>query len=138
MLMGPLREIVTACLWKEPNRRPSAQQILLRLLSHEGVVLPGAGAGTPAPTTILQEGAQVAAEGAPSGAYTPAGDTPPPGTYRNDLPSNPYGGDTPPPEAYRNDLPSNPYGGDTPPYGRVPGADTPPPGPYGPPTPDDP
>ncbi|MEV0403899.1 ABC transporter substrate-binding protein [Actinoallomurus sp. NPDC050550] len=136
MLMGPLREIVTACLWKDPNRRPTAQQILLRLLSHEGVVLPGA--GTPAPTTILQEGAQVAAEGAPPGPYAPAGDTPPPGPYRNDLPSNPYGGDTPPPEAYRNDLPSNPYGGDTPPYGRVPGVDTPPPGPYGPPTPYDP
>ncbi|GAA4628769.1 hypothetical protein GCM10023196_046520 [Actinoallomurus vinaceus] len=117
MLMGPLREIVTACLWKDPNRRPTAQQILLRLLSHEGVVLPGA--GTPAPTTILQEGAQVAAEGAPSNPYAPAGDTPPPGTYRNDLPSNPYVGDTPP-------------------YGRAPGADTSPPGPYGPPTPYDP
>src|SRR3954454_18088161 len=32
MLMGPLREIVIACLAKFPNRRPTAQQVLLRLL----------------------------------------------------------------------------------------------------------
>ncbi|MCO6011118.1 ABC transporter substrate-binding protein [Actinoallomurus purpureus] len=111
MLMGPLREIVAACLSKDPNRRPTAQMILLRLLSLEGVVLPGA--GTPAPTTMLQEGAHVAAEGRPSGEwaapvpYSPSGDTPPPGPYGSGTPG-PYGGDT---------HPSGPYGGNTHPYG---------------------
>ncbi|GAA0326416.1 ABC transporter substrate-binding protein [Actinoallomurus spadix] len=130
MLTGPLREIVAACLAKEPGRRPTTQQILLRLLSHEGVVLPGTGA--PAPTTMLQEGAQVAAEGAPSGGWVspgssaPAGDVPPPGPYA-------AGGDTPPPG------PSAPAG-DTPPRGLPgPGATPygrwPDPGPYGPPSP---
>jgi ABC-type oligopeptide transport system substrate-binding subunit len=126
MLGGPLRELVAACLTKDPGRRPTTQQILLRLLSHEGVVLPGA--GTPAPTTMLQEGAQVAAEGAPSGAwaspgpYAPASDTPPPSPYAP-------AGDTPPPGPYRGDMPPGPYRGDTPPYGGGPGT---PPGPYGP------
>jgi ABC-type oligopeptide transport system substrate-binding subunit/predicted Ser/Thr protein kinase len=134
MLTGPLRDIVLACLVKDPNRRPTTQQILLRLLSHEGVALPGAGA---APTTMLQEGAQVAAEGPPSGEWAspgpypppggpfgPGGDMPPPGPYApaGDTPPTPYGHDTQP----------GPYRGDTPPYGR--GTDAPPP-PYGPPAP---
>ncbi|MCO5970641.1 ABC transporter substrate-binding protein [Actinoallomurus soli] len=137
MLTGPLRELVATCLAKDPGRRPTAQQILLRLLSQEGVVLPGAGA--PAPTTMLQEGAQVAAEGAPSGGaagpgpYAAAGDTPPPGPY-------PPAGDTPPPGPYApagdTPPPNSPPGPDTAPYGREP--DTAPGGPYGPPAPYDP
>ncbi|MEU6428835.1 serine/threonine-protein kinase, partial [Microbispora sp. NPDC046973] len=51
-LAGPLREIVTTCLAKDPARRPTAREILLRLL--------GAGAGYPA-DTLLAEGARAAA-----------------------------------------------------------------------------
>jgi ABC-type oligopeptide transport system substrate-binding subunit len=82
-LSGTLREIVSACLSKDLRRRPTAQQILLRLLSAEGVVLPGAGSGT-----MLGRGAQVASEVTPTHGRTadpprhlppPGGDTPPPG-----------------------------------------------------------
>jgi ABC-type oligopeptide transport system substrate-binding subunit/serine/threonine protein kinase len=123
MLMGPLREIVLACLAKDPRQRPAAQQVLLRLLTNEGVALPGA---RPAPSTeVLNQGAQAAARDTgpprwtpPSGPYGP-GDAYPPGAY-------PTGHDTPPPGAY-------PGGPDTPPPGMYrPGADTPPPGNYRP------
>src|SRR6185312_233556 len=42
ILTGPLRDVVQACLAKDPRRRPTAQQVLLRLLSNDGVALPGA------------------------------------------------------------------------------------------------
>jgi ABC-type oligopeptide transport system substrate-binding subunit len=124
VLMGPLREIVAGCLAKDPGRRPTAQQILLRLLSNDGVVLPGAGAAPPA--VMLNQGAQAAAEATPSPGWTPpggpyglGGDTPPLGPYRP-------GGDTPPPGGpYRS-------GGDTPPPGLPPMPQPYAPGPYGP------
>ncbi len=130
MLMGPLRDIVSAALAKEASRRPTAQQILLRLLGNEGVVLHGSGSDSPA--TVLTQGAQVAAAEAPSPSgwappspYGPV-DAPPPGMY-------PPGGDTPPPGLYGP-------GGDTPPRGPYspgrelyhPGGSTSPSGPYGP------
>jgi ABC-type oligopeptide transport system substrate-binding subunit/serine/threonine protein kinase len=120
MLTGPLREVVVACLAKDPRRRPTAQQLLLRLLSNDGVSLPGA---RPAPSAeVLNQGAQVAAENTgpprwtpPSPLYAP-GDSYPRGPY-------PAGQDTPPPNMYRP-------GPDTPPPGHyLPGHDTPPPGP---------
>ncbi|GAA4488397.1 hypothetical protein GCM10023191_017720 [Actinoallomurus oryzae] len=52
-LAAPLREIVAACLAKDPDRRPTARQILLRLLG-------GAGSAA-APETLLTEGARVSA-----------------------------------------------------------------------------
>jgi ABC-type oligopeptide transport system substrate-binding subunit/serine/threonine protein kinase len=130
MLMGPLREIVYSCLAKDPRRRPTAQQILLRLLSNEGVELPGARL---APSTeVLNQGAQVAAQDSgpgwtpASGPYDPYGqggyhDTPPPGAFHDTPPPGFH--DTPPPGAYRP-------GPDTPPPGHYrPGPDTAPSGP---------
>jgi ABC-type oligopeptide transport system substrate-binding subunit len=104
-LSGTLREIVAGCLSKDPRRRPTTQQILLRLLSEEGVVLPSAGSGT-----MLGRGAQAAAEVTPTGrtidrpqpSHGPGGHTPAPGLPRP-------GGDTPPPGAITGP------GGDTPP-----------------------
>ena len=120
MLMGPLREVVAACLAKDPRHRPTAQQILLRLLSNEGVSLPGM---RPAPSAdVLNQGAQVAAQntdpsrwGPPGIPYGP-GDSYPRGTY-------PTGHDTGPPGGGYG------RGPDTQPPGHYPpGADTPPPG----------
>jgi ABC-type transport system substrate-binding protein len=104
ILTGPLRDIVYTCLAKDPRQRPTAQQILLRLLSNGGVE-PGT-RDAPA-TEVLTQGAQAAAQDsgpqlAPlSGPAGPAG------------PHNPY----------------NPYGQGA--YGGYPpGPDTPPPGHY--------
>ena len=127
MLMGPLREIVSACLAKDPRRRPTAQQILLRLLSNDGVSLPGVRPA--ASTEVLNQGAQVAAQNTEPPQWTPptgpygAGDSHPWAGYPTgyDTPY-PTGRDTPPPGMYYP-------GPDTPPPGHhPPGADTPPPG----------
>jgi ABC-type oligopeptide transport system substrate-binding subunit/predicted Ser/Thr protein kinase len=88
MLMGPLREVVASCLVKDPQRRPTAQQVLLRLLSNDGVTLPGA---RPAPATeVLSHGAQVAAQHADPPPWTPYA------AYRQPEYGPPPGGDTPP------------------------------------------
>ncbi|MBE3009706.1 MFS transporter [Microbispora sp. NEAU-D428] len=71
-LTGPLREILTACLAKDPARRPTARQILLSLL----------GAGHPA-DTLLAEGARAAAHPA---ARPGPGAAPPP--YDGSRPSD--------------------------------------------------
>jgi ABC-type oligopeptide transport system substrate-binding subunit/serine/threonine protein kinase len=130
MLMGPLREVVAACLAKDPRQRPTAQQILLRLLSNEGVALPGARPA--ASNEVLNQGAQAAAQNTdpsqwtpPAGPYGPA-DSWPRAAY-------PTGQDTPPPGMYQPgmDTPPGMYrrGHDTPPPGHYPpGSDTPPPG----------
>jgi ABC-type oligopeptide transport system substrate-binding subunit len=153
MLMDPLREIVRSCLSKQPDRRPTAQQVLLRLLGNDGVVLPGASGGGVSPATVLGQGAQAAAEAGPADPwappigygpaagtspplYVPAGNTPPPGAYGP-------AGNTPPPGAYGpagNTSHPGAYGpaGNTPPRGMYPpGGDTPFPtqpayGPYAP------
>jgi ABC-type transport system substrate-binding protein/serine/threonine protein kinase len=133
ILMGPLREIVLACLAKDPRQRPTAQQVLLRLLTNEGVALPGAGPGArPAPSTeVLNQGAQAAGQDTGPPHWTPpsgpwgSGDAYPQGGYPtgHDTPA-PYrsGHDTPPPGSYRP-------GADAPPPSHYPpGSDTPPPG----------
>ncbi|MEU8172759.1 bifunctional serine/threonine protein kinase/MFS transporter [Microbispora hainanensis] len=61
-LTGPLREIITACLVKDPARRPAAREILLRLL----------GAGHPA-GTLLAEGARAAIAGPDPAAHPATG-----------------------------------------------------------------
>ena len=121
MLMGPLREIVYACLAKDFRRRPTAQQILLRLLSNDGVSLPGVRPA--ASTEVLNQGAQVAAQNTEPPRWTPpagpygAGDSQPWAGY-------PAGHDTPYP-AHDTPYPAH----DTPQPGMYyPGPDTPPPG----------
>jgi serine/threonine protein kinase len=52
-LSGPLRDIVAACLAKEPAHRPTARQILLRLL--------GGTESATAPETLLTEGTRASA-----------------------------------------------------------------------------
>ncbi|MEV4298127.1 bifunctional serine/threonine protein kinase/MFS transporter [Microbispora rosea] len=79
-LASPLREIITASLAKDPARRPTARDILLRLL----------GAGHPA-DTLLADGARAAGPPAADPDPDPAADpgpgaTPPP--YDGDWPSD--------------------------------------------------
>jgi ABC-type oligopeptide transport system substrate-binding subunit/serine/threonine protein kinase len=116
MLMPPLRDVVQACLAKDPRRRPTAQQVLLRLLSNDGVSLP-APQSAPATAEVLNQGAQVAAQGPPTteawtppsgGSYAPAG---PPADAPPVMWPPPPGSQTPPPNQYH-----------------LPGLDTPPPG----------
>ncbi|GAA0366192.1 hypothetical protein GCM10009530_14980 [Microbispora corallina] len=74
-LSGPLRDIVAACLAKDPARRPTARQVLLRLLG--GAEAPGdallsegvhAASGTPGRSAGLGA-AEGAAPGLAPGAY---------------------------------------------------------------------
>src|SRR3569833_1010054 len=128
MLMGPLREIVVACLAKGHRLRPTAQQFLLRLLSNDGVSLPGVRPA--ASTEVLNQSAQVAAQNTapplwtpPSGPYGAGDSYPRPGFPAGQDAPFPAGLDTPPPALYYP-------GADTPPPGHYPpGSDTPPPGP---------
>ncbi len=53
-LTGPLRALVAACLAKDPARRPTARQVLLRLL--------GAAESAAAPETLLTQGARASVD----------------------------------------------------------------------------
>ncbi|MFG1941773.1 protein kinase [Nonomuraea sp. NPDC048826] len=66
-LDGPLREVVAACLDKDPARRPTAEEVLMRLLRHpgaaSGILAQGSTASAPARKrrrTALIAGAAVA------------------------------------------------------------------------------
>ncbi|MFI7701258.1 serine/threonine protein kinase [Nonomuraea sp. NPDC049480] len=67
-LTGPLRDLVAACLSKDPARRPTAEQVILRLLEHPATSNPDE----------LQQAAAVVGGGAPAPWQTP-GSPPPPG-----------------------------------------------------------
>jgi serine/threonine protein kinase len=60
LLDGPLREVVASCLDKDPARRPTAEQVLLRLLQQPS---------SAAPAMLLHEAAAAAAADTPSGAH---------------------------------------------------------------------
>ncbi|MFI0404957.1 protein kinase [Actinomadura sp. 3N508] len=60
-LEGQLRELVLDCLEKDPARRPSARQVLMRLLGHEGTSRMDAPAAAPRPAADTDETAMLAA-----------------------------------------------------------------------------
>jgi hypothetical protein len=62
-LDGSLRELVLDCLEKEPEHRPGARQVLMRLLGHEESARPvAARSGAPDETAMLAAGSVRAAE----------------------------------------------------------------------------
>ncbi|MFD0591377.1 serine/threonine-protein kinase [Catellatospora coxensis] len=67
-LTGTLRELVVACLAKDQHARPTAQQVLMRLLGHEA---------TPAAPLPLVEALQEGSEAA-TALVQPGPDSPPP------------------------------------------------------------
>ncbi|MEU8076315.1 serine/threonine-protein kinase [Catellatospora citrea] len=72
-LSGTLRELVVACLAKDQHARPTAQQLLMRLLGHEAT--PAA----PVPLVeALQEGSDAATALLPPGHGSPTAATPEP------------------------------------------------------------
>ncbi|GAB3208793.1 serine/threonine-protein kinase [Marinactinospora endophytica] len=87
-ITGPLRPIIEDCLNKDPEQRPTAQKLLMRLLGHDE-------GDAPSPAEAMAEGARIA--GSPTGgqpqppAYTPLShsgpQTPYPNAYRT-----PHGG----------------------------------------------
>ncbi|WP_326829810.1 serine/threonine protein kinase [Streptosporangium sp. NBC_01810] len=66
-LDGPLRDLVVACLNKDPEQRPSAEQVILRLIQSPV---------TASDPVLLREAAAVAAPGQPSSPPPPAGAKP--------------------------------------------------------------
>jgi serine/threonine protein kinase len=144
-LSGPLRDIVAQCLAKDPAQRPSARQILLRLLGSADEP-GGAKEQTPSaapPQHLLTQGVAAAAPAAAAGAAgafptQPPGYPPPPATqpspYAPQGPSlyaaqhqPPYAPQGPSPYAAQGQAPYAPHSpqqGSTPPP-------FPAPGPYG-------
>lgn len=61
-LSGPLRDLVTDCLEKDPALRPAARQVLMRLLGHEEAPVEAAPIGNTDETAMLAAGSVLAAE----------------------------------------------------------------------------
>ncbi|MFI9839530.1 protein kinase [Nonomuraea sp. NPDC051941] len=95
-LTGTLRELVAACLSKDPGRRPTAEQVIHRLLEHP----------TSNPDALHQAAAAFGAT-PPTGGEPSAGDGPPVGGAASPGGAAPVGG-------------GSPAGGATPPGGAAP------------------
>lgn len=78
-LSGTLRELVVACLAKDQHARPTAQQVLMRLLGHEAApaapvpLVEALQEGSEAATALLQPGDSPAATGPTAAAPGSAG-----------------------------------------------------------------
>ncbi|WP_433179601.1 serine/threonine-protein kinase [Actinoallomurus sp. CA-150999] len=115
-LERPLRDLVVACLAKNPDDRPSAQQVLLRLLRRsEPVAMPAGDVLEPATSVMLVEGTALAdptrtTPDLVGGAHRSAADVPS-GTVMAPAPGGP-GPDTSP--LSRQTPPQGPASGETP------------------------
>ncbi|WP_433508927.1 protein kinase domain-containing protein [Nonomuraea sp. CA-143628] len=121
-LTGPLRELVAACLSKDPDRRPTAEQVIMRLLEHP----------TSNPAELQQAAAVVS--GSPSGPSAPPQSSsnpsaPPQPPFQSQPPSQPGSGfpmqppshpSVPPQPPFQPQPPSQPGAGFPvqPPYGQ--------------------
>ncbi|MEV7964969.1 serine/threonine-protein kinase [Sphaerisporangium sp. NPDC088356] len=65
-LTGSLREIVVACLAEDPSLRPSAEEVLRRLIGHGAPPLPAQ-----SPGEVLETGATLASQPQPAGGDGP-------------------------------------------------------------------
>ncbi|MDS1270390.1 serine/threonine-protein kinase [Lipingzhangella sp. LS1_29] len=128
-----IRPIVEECLAKDPNQRPSARELLMRLLGHDDTTV------DPSTDDALVEGQRLAGSQSPSGpqpGYAPGGPGAPPQAPGQYGPvGDPRGGPTQPP---RGAVPhTGAYGtgghpglgGGNPPYAGAPQGAPPPPGP---------
>ncbi|MEZ7130074.1 protein kinase [Nonomuraea sp. AD125B] len=87
VLEGQLLDVVTDCLNKDPAQRPTAEQVIMRLLQH-----PAGGSG------ILAQAAAEAAPQSPAGPPAPHGPSaayPPPGRPSGPQPGGPASGPQP-------------------------------------------
>ncbi|MEW9546809.1 protein kinase [Nonomuraea sp. NPDC050783] len=110
-LEGQLLDVVTACLNKDPAQRPTAEQVIIRLLQHPA---PNAG--------ILAQAAAEAAPRTPPNGHPPQGGYPPPpghhpgGPVSGPVP-HPHSGPVPPPPG-GSPQPWQPTRPPGPPYGQ--------------------
>jgi serine/threonine protein kinase len=134
-MSGPLRDVVAQCLAKDASARPTARQILLRLLGGAEAPAPSAAPAAAAPQNLLNQGAQAAAPGVPVPPTNPgvpggpgvlgvpaaSGMPGPPGvphyaTTQPQFPPSPHAPQAPPPPPYPAPYappaasPAGPYG----------------------------